>query len=52
MIAITLQHFDKFSFWNFPSCVGCPTQNVGEVSSLIYGGQNYTAQLFCVCALR
>jgi hypothetical protein len=29
---ITLQHFVKFSFWNFPSCVGCPAQNVEEDS--------------------
>ena len=52
MTAITLLHVGKFSFWNFPSCVGCPAQNVEEVSSLIYVEQNYTAQIFCDCTLR
>jgi len=50
--AVTLQYFDKFSFWNFPSCVSCPAQNVEGDSSVIYGGQNYTAQLFYDCTLR
>ena len=52
MTAITLLRFGKFSFWIFPSCVGCPAQNVEEDSSLIYGEQNYTAQIFCDCTLR
>jgi hypothetical protein len=52
MTAITLQYFDTFSFWNFPSCVGFPAHYVEKRSSLIYGGPNYTAQLFCDCTLR
>jgi hypothetical protein len=51
MTAITLQYFDTF-LGNFPSCVVCPAENVEEISSLFYGGPNYTAQLFCDCTLR